>query len=187
MTQECCEQDAQTGQAWQLAQTVSTGQGGAWGVSSPPFPPPFLFLPSPLGTLPLTTYNFSKEAATGSSSEPAGLPCLDPSRRLLSRKMNGDPDRGPAQTWECTGLGLQRVPDTGCISGCECQSLVLAVQGSRDNSCIRCDQVNDLLSLVADLKEEVGRLRSVREREREIDWWSPSLAALRLRQPAEAP
>lgn len=32
--------------------------------------------------------------------------------------------------------------------------------------------MNDLLSLVADLKEEVERLRSIRQCEREIDWWS---------------
>lgn len=30
-----------------------------------------------------------------------------------------------------------------------CQSLVLLSEGSRDNSCVRCDQVNDLLNLVA--------------------------------------
>lgn len=74
------------------------------------------------------------------------------------------------------------------VSGCsECQSLALAVQWDEDNTCVRCDQVNDLLSLVADLKEEVERLRRIRECEREIDCWSQSLPALRLRQPAEAP
>jgi len=39
--------------------------------------------------------------------------------------------------------------------------------------------VNDLLSLVAELKEEVERLRSIQECEREIDWWSHSLPSLR--------
>ncbi|TRZ06678.1 hypothetical protein HGM15179_020428 [Zosterops borbonicus] len=40
-------------------------------------------------------------------------------------------------------------------------------------------QVNDLLSLVAELREEVERLRSIRESEREIDWWSSALPSLR--------
>jgi len=44
------------------------------------------------------------------------------------------------------------------VSGCrECLSLALVPQGSRDNCCVRCHQVNDLLSLVAELKEEVER------------------------------
>lgn len=49
------------------------------------------------------------------------------------------------------------------------------------------DQLNDLLSIVVDPKEEVERLRSIRESEREIDQLSQSLPALRLRQLAEAP
>ena len=40
--------------------------------------------------------------------------------------------------------------------------------GERDSTCVRCNQLNDLLSLVADLKEEVERLMSIRECEREI-------------------
>ncbi|PKU47384.1 hypothetical protein llap_2286 [Limosa lapponica baueri] len=44
------------------------------------------------------------------------------------------------------------------------------MEGSGDNTCVRCEQVNDLLSLVAQLKDEVERLRSIRECEREIDW-----------------
>ena len=39
----------------------------------------------------------------------------------------------------------------------------------------------------ADLKEEVERLRSIKECEREIDRWYQTLLALRSRQPAEAP
>lgn len=39
---------------------------------------------------------------------------------------------------------------TAQVSGCrECQSLALAVQGDKDNTCVRCDQMNDLHSLVA--------------------------------------
>ena len=57
------------------------------------------------------------------------------------------------------------------VSGCrECLSLALVPEDSRDNCCVRCDQVNDILSLVAELKEEVERLRSIQECEREIDW-----------------
>jgi len=59
---------------------------------------------------------------------------------------------------------------------------VLVLEDSRDNRCVRCDQVNDLLSLVAVMKEEVERLRNIRECEREIDWWSCTLPSLRPRQ-----
>ena len=40
----------------------------------------------------------------------------------------------------------------------------------------------DLLSLVAELKEEVERLRSIQECEREINWWSGTLPSPRPRQ-----
>lgn len=46
------------------------------------------------------------------------------------------------------------------------------MQGDRGNTCDKCEQVNDLLSLMADLKEEVERLTSIRECEKEVDWWS---------------
>jgi len=79
--------------------------------------------------------------------------------------------------------------DTGVqVSGCmECLSLALVPEDSRDNVCFRCDQVNDLLGLVAELKEEVERLRSIQECEREIDWWSCTLPSLRPRQQEAAP
>jgi len=55
------------------------------------------------------------------------------------------------------------------VSGCrENLSLALTPEDSRDNSCVWCDQMNDLLSLVAQLKEEVERLSNIRECEREI-------------------
>ena len=70
------------------------------------------------------------------------------------------------------------------VSGCgKCQSLAFAVLGDGDSNCVR----RDLLSLVVDLKEEVKRLRTIKECEREIDCWCQSLSALRSRQPAEAP
>jgi len=50
------------------------------------------------------------------------------------------------------------------VSGCrECLSLALVLEGSRQKACVCCDQVDDLLSLVAELKEEVERLRSIRK------------------------
>ena len=35
-----------------------------------------------------------------------------------------------------------------------------------DSTCVRCNQLYDLLSLVVDMKEEVERLRSIKECER---------------------
>lgn len=50
------------------------------------------------------------------------------------------------------------------VSSCrECLSLLLPPQDGRDTTCMRCKQVEDLLSLVAELKEEVDRSRSIRE------------------------
>ena len=83
------------------------------------------------------------------------------------------------------------VPKQGAsaqVSGCsECQSLAFAVLGDGDSTCVRCDQLNDLLSLMVDLKEEVEKLRSLRECERETDCWCQSPSAPRSWQPAEAP
>lgn len=61
-------------------------------------------------------------------------------------------------------------------SGCaECLCLALVSENGMGGTCVRCDQVNDLLCLVAELKEEVERLRSIRESEEEIDWWGQAL------------
>ncbi|GAB0204581.1 hypothetical protein GRJ2_002923700 [Grus japonensis] len=69
------------------------------------------------------------------------------------------------------------------LSGCrDCLNLALAGEGTSEIGCLRCDQVDDLLSLVAELREEVERLRSIREVEREIDWWSQALPSLRQKQ-----
>jgi len=62
------------------------------------------------------------------------------------------------------------------VSGCsECHQLALETDNSKGNNCIRCDQMHYLLCLVAELREEVDRLRSIREAEQEIDWWSHAL------------
>jgi len=77
-----------------------------------------------------------------------------------------------------------------CSSGCsECQSLApqaFAVLGEGGSDYVRCDQVNYLLSLMVNLKDEVERLRSIKECEREINCWYQTLSAPRSRQPDEA-
>ncbi|KAJ7413966.1 hypothetical protein WISP_87324 [Willisornis vidua] len=61
----------------------------------------------------------------------------------------------------------------GCI---DCLSLEVLPEDSVRSTCIQCEQVNNLLCLVAELKEEVERLRSISESERQIDWWSHTLS-----------
>ena len=74
------------------------------------------------------------------------------------------------------------------VSGCrECLSLLLPTEGSGNSTCVRCEQVEDLLSMVAELKEEVERLRTIRESEQEIDWWSNSQACQRGRRQGDTP
>ena len=61
------------------------------------------------------------------------------------------------------------------VSGCrECQSLLLPREDGKDATYVRCEHVDELLSLVVELREEVERLRTIRECEREIHWWSDS-------------
>lgn len=45
-------------------------------------------------------------------------------------------------------------------------------------ACGRCDQIDELLCLMAELQEEVGRRRSIQESEREIDQWSHTLPSM---------
>uniref|UniRef100_A0A8C8E8K1 SGNH hydrolase-type esterase domain-containing protein n=1 Tax=Otus sunia TaxID=257818 RepID=A0A8C8E8K1_9STRI len=74
------------------------------------------------------------------------------------------------------------------VPGCrECLSLSVLLESRSDSACVRCDQLDDLLSLVAELKEEVERLRSIRECEREIDWWSSTLTPTNQQELIEAP
>jgi len=62
------------------------------------------------------------------------------------------------------------------VSGCtECLNLLLLRENGKDATCMRCEQVDELLSLVVELREEVERLRTIRECKWEIDWWSDSL------------
>ncbi|KAK4831918.1 hypothetical protein QYF61_020295 [Mycteria americana] len=74
------------------------------------------------------------------------------------------------------------------VLGCrEWLGLSLFTHGSRADSCVRCDQVDDLLCMVAELREEVERLRSIREAEKEIDWWCHALPPLRREQEQQQP
>lgn len=51
-----------------------------------------------------------------------------------------------------------------------CSSLLLPGESSKNSTCVRYKQVDDLLSMVAELKKEVVRLRAIRDCEWEIDW-----------------
>ena len=52
----------------------------------------------------------------------------------------------------------------------ECRSLLLPLKGGRDTTYVSCEQVDDLLNLVAELSEGVERLSRIRKSEQEIDW-----------------
>ena len=52
------------------------------------------------------------------------------------------------------------------------------MEGDSKQACGRCDQVDELLCMVAELQEEVSRLRSIRESKKEIDQWSCALPSL---------
>ena len=55
----------------------------------------------------------------------------------------------------------------GQVSGCRvCPRVLSGSEGSGEYTCGRCAQADELLSLLAELREEVGRLRSTRESEK---------------------
>jgi len=47
---------------------------------------------------------------------------------------------------------------------------LLPLKGGRDTTYVSCEQVDDLLNLVAELSEGVERLSRIRKSEQEIDW-----------------
>lgn len=49
-------------------------------------------------------------------------------------------------------------------------TLALAPEGRRDYTCVQWDQVDDLLSLMAELRDKLERLKSIRVSDRKIDW-----------------
>lgn len=62
------------------------------------------------------------------------------------------------------------------VSDCrECHSLSPEVLGIRGNGCVRCEQVGYLFSLVVEQREEVDRLRNIRELENETEMWTETL------------
>ena len=69
----------------------------------------------------------------------------------------------------------------------ECLALSLLQEGSQDTSCVQCEQVDDLLSLVGELKGEVERLRSIQDCGKGIDWWSRTLPSLQEGCGGDAP
>lgn len=46
---------------------------------------------------------------------------------------------------------------------------MLPMEGGRDTTCMRCEQVEDQISLVAELKEKMEKLRTIKECEQELD------------------
>ena len=72
------------------------------------------------------------------------------------------------------------------VSGCRvCPALMPVSDGSSGHTCGRCAQVEEQLCLVAELREEVSRLRSTRESERETDYWNRTLPSLGQAQQAD--
>lgn len=63
---------------------------------------------------------------------------------------------------------------------------MLVAEDRGKDACGQCEQVDDLLCLVAEYKEEVDRLRSIRECKSEVDCWSHTLPSLREAQWMEA-
>lgn len=60
--------------------------------------------------------------------------------------------------------------------GCsKCLSLLVPEKEGRNASCVRCEQADDVLSVVAALQEEVESLRSIGECEQETGLWCNSL------------
>ena len=120
------------------------------------------------------------------SRQLASSPCgLHPPRRDLA--MVSTRTRAIARRDVAMQTELPQKHAATQVSGCrECQGLALMMEGCRDNIGMRCEQVEDLLSMVAELKEEVTRLRTIRECKREIDWWSHSLPSLRRAHQLEA-
>lgn len=156
MTEECSIQDGQTGHG------VSEGHGmhslhgqftqyvWAWGWAGQVDYPSPLRRPAHLLAAPQTT----------------NLAMVSTRQKVLERKKS-DTDWVPVHKCGCPGFWLQGVP----------LSLLLLVEGGRDTTCMRCEQVEDLLIPVAELEEE-ERLRSIRDCEQEVDWWTNSLPYL---------
>lgn len=72
-------------------------------------------------------------------------------------------------------------------SSWECLSLLLQVKGSRDTTCVRCEKVDDLLSMLSELKEVVERLIIIKDHAQEMAWWSNSVSNFQERHQRDTP
>lgn len=64
----------------------------------------------------------------------------------------------------------------------ESQSLSLVPRARSEGSCVRREQGDGVLSLLAEIREEVERLRSGRKAEQLVGWWSQAVPSLRQRE-----
>lgn len=64
------------------------------------------------------------------------------------------------------GNVMTQTPHTSALQVSSCSECLSLLEGGRDITSSRCEQGNDLLSLVAQLKEVVERPRSIREHRR---------------------
>lgn len=65
------------------------------------------------------------------------------------------------------------------VSSCGmCEELLLEMESDYKQGCRRGDQIDELLCFVAELQEEVSRLRIIWKSEREIDQWSCTLPSI---------
>jgi len=58
------------------------------------------------------------------------------------------------------------------------EGIFLEEKSDCNQTCEKCDQTDELLCLVAELQDEVSRLKSIQEPEREIDQWSHTLLSM---------
>ena len=91
----------------------------------------------------------------------------------------------PTTTDAAAQTELEWEHTTTQVSGCRvCPAFMPVSDSSSKHTCGRCAQVEGLLCLVTELQEEVNRLRSIRESERERDYWNGTLPSLRQAQQA---
>lgn len=96
--------------------------------------------------------------------------------------------RAPAKRNMETQTESMNVHATVQVSGCrECLALSLLQECSQDTTYMWCEQVDDLLSLVVEIKEEIERLRSMEDCRKGIDWWSRTLPCLQEGCEGDAP
>ena len=68
----------------------------------------------------------------------------------------------PGRTNAATQRELLFKQVTAQVSGCGmCEGIFLEVESDCKQACGKCDQIDELPCLVAELQEEVGRLRSI--------------------------